>query len=154
LTEKTWMLTSKIKRAIAIRMEVGDDILRKIAEVCRKEQVESGFFCAIGAATKITYAVYSIEERAYKETVAEGFFEITSCVGNVATVVDDRGEPVDLFVHAHINFADHSGRVFGGHLREGSSVWGLGEVFLFETEETLKRLRSEIEAQGFSPWRT
>lgn len=145
-------LESRVSRVIAVRMNDGDDILRRVREASEEMGVRTAFFTAIGAVSEITIAVYSPEKGAYQPIRKKGFHEITSCIGNVTTLVDDEGGGVGVFVHAHATVADHEGHVYGGHLLEGSSVWGLGELSLFETDRTITRLRREIEEGGYSPW--
>ena len=149
------ILSLGIKRAIAVKLEEGDDIITAVERVARENGIKAGFFFAIGATTRVRYAIYNLAKRAYEPHEREGFFEIVSVLGNIATIVDREGrETGEVFVHAHVSVADHEGRVFGGHLLpRGTSIVGLGEVVIFEVDKPIKRLKEEIEERGYSPWR-
>lgn len=121
-----------VKRVIAVRLEEGEDIISIIERVAKENGIKAGFFYAVGATTRVKYAIYNLAKRAYEPHEREGFFEIVSVLGNIATIVDEEGrETGEVFVHAHISVADHEGRIFGGHLLpQGTSIVGLGEVVI------------------------
>lgn len=145
-------LVTSVKRTIYVRMDDGDDLIALVRETAKREGIRTGCFTAIGALTKVRFAVYSIEKQRYEDIELEGYYEFTSVVGNIATVMDEKGEAVDLFVHAHINLAGHDGRVYGGHLREMSSI-ALGEIVICETEGgVIKRMKDELDRRGYSPF--
>ena len=147
--------TMNIKRVIAVKLEVGEDLITVIERVAKENNIKTGFFFAVGATTKARYGIYNAAKRAYEPHEREGFFEITSVLGNIAAIVDKEGRDTgEVFVHAHIAMADHEGRVFGGHLLPGgTAIFGLGEAVIFEVDKTITRLKEEIEDRGYSPWR-
>ena len=154
MAEITKLLEAKIKRVIAVRLAEGEDIIKALAKIAKKEGIKGAFFYGVGATDGATFSVYSMEKGAYQPIPIEGFLEITSILGNIATAVDKEGNPVDVFVHVHITVADHEGHVHGGHLLEGgTSIAALGEIVIFELEEQLTRLKEEIDARGYSELR-
>jgi uncharacterized protein len=138
---------------VMVRLNDGSDLLQAVKDACLREGIKSGYFTALGALTHVIFAVYSLEQQRYIDLELNGYYEFTSVVGNICTVVDDFDRPVDLFVHAHINFAGHDGAVFGGHLRPGMKCVALGEVHISEISGTMKRLKSELDQRGYSPIR-
>ncbi len=95
---------------VAIRLDLGDEIASAVAEVCRKEGVQSASFSAIGACSKAEISHYDTVRKEYRSTVLEGMLEIVSLLGNV-TFSD--GAPL---VHAHVAFGLPDFSVQGGHL--------------------------------------
>jgi predicted DNA-binding protein with PD1-like motif len=148
----TKTLGTKIDRMIVVKLAEGDDIIKALAAAAKKESIKGGFFYGVGAAQDVTFTVCTEEKGIYRTISKKGFFEITSLFGNIATVMDKKGKPVDVFVHAHISVSDPEGHVHGGHLVEGgASVLTLAEVVIFEAEGTIARLKEELDARGYSP---
>jgi len=147
------MLSTEVKRVLVIRLDEGDDIIPTVKRIAVEQEVKSAFFYALGATSKVVYSVYSLEKSAYVNMEEKGFFEITSCIGDIAQIVDDKGKQVDTFIHAHITLSGKDGVCRGGHLQPGSSIKPMGEVIIFELSKPIRRLQSEIEKRGYSPIR-
>ncbi|TCD48788.1 PPC domain-containing DNA-binding protein [Chlorobium sp. N1] len=134
-------------RRLAGRLEKGADLLRALAEICRSEGITGGRLEAIGAVTAAVIGYYDQEERRYRFTSFPGGREIVSLTGNVSLL---DGEPM---VHAHIALADREGRVVGGHLAEGTTVFAC--EYLIEEHEPAEGdplTRSLDEATGLKLW--
>ena len=139
-------------RTFLLRLDDGDDLLEAIGQLTVEENVISGYFTALGAMSRVPFAIYSLDKGRYEEIVKEGYYEFTSVVGNIALVLDSQGRPATTFVHGHITLADGEGRVFGGHLLRGSRAIALGEVHICETTAmAIVRLEEELMARGYSP---
>lgn len=147
------LLSTEIKRVMVVRLDEGDDLILTVKRTAIEQGIKSAFFCALGAASRIVYSVYSLEKNAYVNMEETGFFEITSCIGDITQIVDDDGKQVNTFVHAHITFSGKDGICRGGHLQPGLSIKPIGEVVIFELAKPIHRLQSEIEKRGFSPIR-
>jgi hypothetical protein len=119
------------------RLDKDGDVLGQLTEVCKKENITSGYISAIGAVQKAAIGYYNQATRKYEYVKLEQPLEIQSIVGNVS--IKD-GEPM---VHAHICLCDGEGNAFGGHLAEGTIVFACefmiaefeGEDFVREFDE-------------------
>ncbi|HEX6988566.1 MAG TPA: DUF296 domain-containing protein, partial [Bacillota bacterium] len=60
-----------------------------------------------------------------EELVRQEDLELVSGIGNVSL------RDGEVFVHAHVAFADREGRMFGGHLNPGTRILA-GEFTLWE----------------------
>ncbi len=117
------MKQSGISRVIIDRFDSGDDILQRLDELVRKEQVSSGSFTAVGTVERATVG-YFTGNGSYASISLQGPLEILSLVGNVSL---KEGAP---FVHAHITLSDKEGRAYGGHLMAGCRVDATFELML------------------------
>jgi len=144
------LLSAQVKRVLVVRLDEGDDIIPTVKRIAVEQGIRSAFFYALGAASKVVYSVYSLEKNAYVNMEETGFFEITSCIGDIAQIVDDEGKQVDTFIHAHITFSGKDGVCRGGHLQTGISIKPAVEAIIFELEKPITRLQRELEKQGYS----
>jgi len=145
------LLNAEIKRVLVVRLDEGEDLIQAVKRTAIEQGIKSAFFYALGAMSKVVYSVYSLEKSAYVNMEEKGFFEITSCIGDIAQIVDDKGKQVDTFIHAHITFSGKDGICHGEHLKPGLSIKPMGEVIIFELDKPIHRLQSEIEKRGYSP---
>ena len=113
------------------KLNYGKDLILEIERVCKKENIKTGWFNAIGALKNVTYGFYDQKLKEYTEFLYKKPCEITSCVGNIS-ILDK-----EVFIHAHINFADEKGNVKGGHFLQGTIF--AGEVTIFPHRKILKR---------------
>ncbi|MDN3549627.1 PPC domain-containing DNA-binding protein [Mucilaginibacter aquaedulcis] len=91
----------------------GDEILSGITEFAQKNNIKTAHFTAIGDATAAKVGWYDKERKMFKVITINEQSEITSMVGDIAWLNNSKPS-----VHAHINLADSSGLVHGGHLLE------------------------------------
>ncbi|MFH1352168.1 MAG: DUF296 domain-containing protein [bacterium] len=113
------------------RLNYGGDIVSEIKKICEKEEIKTGWFNAVGALKKLSCGFYDQKKKKYKKIYFRNGCEISSCMGNISLL---DGE---IFVHAHINFADEKGAVRGGHLFE-SEIFA-AEIAIFPGRKILKR---------------
>jgi len=144
------LLSTQIKRVLVVRLDEGDDLIPAVKRIAIDQEIKSAFFYALGAMSKVVYSVYSLEKSAYVYMEETGFFEITSCIGDIAQIVDDEGKQVDTFVHAHMTFSGKDGVCRGGHLQTGVSIKPVVEAIIFELDKPITRLQRELEKQGYS----
>ena len=144
------LLSAEVKRVLVVRLDEGDDLIPAVRRIAIDQGIRSAFFYALGAMSKVVYSVYSLEKNAYANMEETGFFEITSCIGDIAQVVDEEGKQVDMFVHAHITFSGKDGVCRGGHLQTGVSIKPVIEAIVFELDKPITRLQRELEKQGYS----
>ena len=130
------MFYKKMKDTYVLRLEIGEEIVESLKSFLRQTRVRSGYVTGIGACDYARVGVYKVAEKRYYEKEFRGEMEITSLVGNVSTM---NGEE---YVHVHINMADDTGAVHGGHLNE-ARISATAEIFIHDTEEELERFREE-----------
>ncbi|MBR5730501.1 MAG: DNA-binding protein, partial [Firmicutes bacterium] len=107
-----------------VRLQRGEEILTKLMELCRSENIRLAHIEGLGAAGKVTVGCYNVEEKHYYKSQYEGgTFEITSLTGNVSEM---NGEP---YLHVHMSFAGEDGIGHGGHLNE-AVIAATAEIFV------------------------
>ena len=134
------------KRIFIDRLNFQDDLLLGLTDVCRKNNVTLGVFNAIGAVNKASLGYYDQLEKKYVETLnIDKKLEIASCSGNISLSGDN-----EIFVHAHVVFAGHDGRCYGGHLMPGASVFAC-EYHITEFEGIVLKRRKDSNT-GLNLW--
>ncbi|MCX4243584.1 PPC domain-containing DNA-binding protein [Paraliomyxa miuraensis] len=108
-------------RAHAMRLRPGQDPLAELERWARDERVPAA--CIVTAVGSLTRACLRFANRE-QATVLEGHFEITSLVGTLS----------DAGAHLHATIADGEGRVYGGHLELGGSIYTTLELVVARLE--------------------
>lgn len=119
-----------------IRMDVGEEILGSLQQVCEKEGILLGQVSAIGAADHAEIGVYDLKEQQYHREELDGFMEIAGLSGSVTEM---NGRP---YIHLHATLADRQNVVHGGHaiaLRVGATC----EMFVRVADGKVSRVKSE-----------
>jgi len=108
--------------------------------------IKLGVFSVIGALTGAKLGYYKQDEKKYTDCVSlDKKLEIASCTGNISLLNSE------IFVHAHIVLADHSGKAYGGHLMPGSTIFA-AEYYIQELKGTpLERTRDP--ETGLNLWK-
>jgi len=96
------LLGPEVKRVPVVNLDEGDDIIPTVKRIAVEQGIKSEFFYALRAMSKAVYSIYSLEKSAYANLEEARFFEITSCIGDIAQIVDDEGRQVDPSIHTHI----------------------------------------------------
>lgn len=116
------------------RLNPGDDLRGGIEAYAEKGGLTAGaVVTCVGSLTKAALRMPGTLER----KTWEGEFEILSLTGTISA--DG--------VHLHMSFGDAAGKVFGGHLMQGTTVRTTAEIVL--TSVPYKLTRSHDEATGF-----
>ena len=102
----------KFKDKIVVRIDKDEEIIEKIKEIAKKENVKLANISALGAVNNFTTGVYKVGEKKYYSNEFSGDFEIVSLVGTISTM---NGE---IYCHFHMSAGDDKGQVFGGHLNK------------------------------------
>jgi len=132
------------KKVNWVQIKTGEDLLESITQFCQENNIQAGIVLAIGALQKAKFGYYDQKEKIYLENSIEEPVEIVSCLGNISL---KEGKP---FVHAHISLANKEGKVFGGHLNPGCTVFAC-ECSIIELEgKNLERKFEQI--TGLSLW--
>ncbi|WP_058365774.1 PPC domain-containing DNA-binding protein [Haloparvum sedimenti] len=117
------------------RLETGADWREEIESLARAEDVEAGWFTAMGAVQDADIWFYDQEETEYQSVTFDEPLEVAACVGNVSLLEDE------VFAHTHAVLSRPSGQALAGHL-DSATVWA-GEVYLRAFEEPLERAHDE-----------
>lgn len=80
----------RVGDAIYIRMDRGDEIIRCVLDVCRKEGVESATYSGIGGCGEAQIQTYIPETNTFETQTLHGMLELVSLTGNVIT--DEQGD--------------------------------------------------------------
>jgi predicted DNA-binding protein with PD1-like motif len=129
----------------AIIFAPGDEIMSGLNEFARKYDVKSAHFTAIGDAQTAKIGWYDKSRKMFKVITISTQSEITSMIGDIAVY---NGKPV---VHAHINLADSTGAVHGGHLLEAFVSPTLEVMMTIEPETLYKKLDTEFDISVIDP---
>ena len=101
---------SKFDDSYVVRINKGEEVIEKLKELCKKEDIKLAEITGLGASNLVEIGVFNVNTKEYNTKKFEGMFEITSLVGNVTR------KDGEVYLHIHINFGDENGNVRGGHL--------------------------------------
>ena len=113
------------------RFETGADWRAEIESLAREEDVEAGWFTALGAVQDAEVWFYDQDETEYQSVTFAEPLEVAACVGNVSLLDGD------VFAHTHAVLSRPSGQAIAGHL-DAATVWA-GECHLRAFAEPLDR---------------
>ena len=113
------------------RFETGADWRAEIETLAREEDVEAGFFTALGAVQDAEVWFYDQDETEYRSVTFDEPLEVAACVGNVSLLEGD------VFAHTHAVLSRPSGQTLAGHLNAGTVF--AGECHLRAFAEPLER---------------
>lgn len=119
-----------------VRMDKGDEVLEKLAELCKKENITAGSAVGLGAANRVVIGLFDTENKVYHKTELTGPMEITSLVGNIST------KDGETYLHFHINVCNDKMEVRGGHLNE-CYISATAEITVTALDTVIERKMSE-----------
>jgi len=137
---------SRVKSTYIGQLPYGADLYDGLTRIVRKENIRLGRIQGIGATTHAKVAYYDQNTKVYNPLEFPGGMEILSLSGNVS--IRD-GKP---FVHAHLVLGDPQGKVFGGHLLPGTTLFGC-EVFI-DVLEGDELVREFDQRTGLHLWKS
>jgi uncharacterized protein len=127
------------------RFSCKSDLLGSLTQFCKDNNITLGVFSIIGAVTKASLGYYDQDKKQYLECVSiSEKLEIVSCSGNISQLDND------VFVHAHIQLADHKGHCYGGHLMPGTLIFA-AEYYITEYKGA-RLLRKNDSQTGLQLW--
>lgn len=95
---------------IVVRIDKGEEIIEKMLEVCKKENVTLANVNALGAVGEFEVGLFKTDEKKYYSEIHKGDFEIVSLTGSITT------KDEELYHHIHMSAGDKENKVYGGHL--------------------------------------
>jgi hypothetical protein len=132
-------------KTYAIIFAAGDEVMSGLTEFAQNYHVTSAHFTAIGDVQTAKVGWYDMSRKMFKVINISSPSEITSLIGDIAVY---NGKPV---VHAHINVADSTGMVHGGHLFEAFIAPTLEVMMTVEPETLYKKLNQEFDVSVIDP---
>lgn len=138
------MKTVKPKKIFMGKLAHGCDLLEEITNICINENIKLARIEALGAVQKACIGYYDQNAREYRFIDLDQHLEITNLVGNISL---KDGNPI---AHAHITFADETGKAFGGHLAPGTIVFAC--EFILEALDGPDFTRGLDEVTGLPLW--
>lgn len=126
------MLYRTIDNVIAVRLEIGEEIVSSIKELCTKENVKSAVVHGIGALKSAKIGLFDLGKHKYIENEFNQFMELTSLDGSVTK------KDGETYIHFHANLGTETGQALGGHLSE-AIVGATAEIFIFKLSEEIGR---------------
>ncbi|MCL6610945.1 MAG: DNA-binding protein [Peptococcaceae bacterium] len=130
-------------RTLIGRLKKGDDLLDSLTRLCMEANIRLGKIQAIGAVSKAVVGFYLQEAREYVQLDYDYHQEIISLQGNVS--IKD-GQP---FIHAHLALSDGQGKLYGGHLMNGTVVFAC-EYIINEYIPEIADVKDDSEDQTFT----
>ena len=121
---------------VVVRIDKGEEIVEKMLEVCKKENITLANVNALGAVGEFEVGLFKTGEKKYYSTIHKGDFEIVSLTGSITT---KEGE---LYHHIHMSAADSENKVYGGHLNF-AKVSATCEMFIDIVEGKVERKFNE-----------
>ena len=109
-----------------IRMDKGDEIIKKIHEVCRKEHIKSAIYSGIGGCSGAEIQTFIPDKGIFETEELCGMLELVSLNGNI--ICDEEGQ---LFHHTH---AVLSYKKDGAHGMSGGHIKSLTVLYTAEIE--------------------
>ena len=97
-----------------VRVDKGEEIISKLFEVCRKEDIKSATFTGLGGCSRAEIQTFIPEKGAFETETVDGMLELVSLIGNVVTDGDK------LLHHTHAAFSYKDGaehKMAAGHLK-------------------------------------
>ena len=126
----------KFGSKVVVRIDKGEEIVEKMLEVCKKENITLANVNALGAVGEFEVGLFKTGEKKYYSTIHKGDFEIVSLTGSITT---KEGE---LYHHIHMSAANSENKVYGGHLNF-AKVSATCEMFIDIVEGKVERKFNE-----------
>ncbi|UCD16309.1 MAG: DNA-binding protein [Candidatus Zixiibacteriota bacterium] len=139
------MRYKKVEEGYLIRLDPGEEVLSKLVDFVKAEQIPGGFITGMGAVERVTIGFYDYENRSYITKTYRDRLEVGNLNGNI-TYLEETGDP---FIHCHVTVGDSSLNSYTGHLFE-AIVLVTVEIFIRPLKEKLMRHRNQ--EVGFNHW--
>ena len=126
----------KFGNKYVVRLEKDEEAVESIKILCEEQDIKLGTIAGIGATNKAIIGLFETSTKEYHSKELTGDMEITSLVGNISQM---DGE---VYLHIHVNLADHNNNVFGGHLTS-AIISATGEIIIDSIDGTVDRKFNE-----------
>ena len=126
-----------------VRIDLNEEIMQELKNLCGKEKIGLARVEAIGATDHAVIGVYDLKKKEYYPEEINEFMEITSLNGNITAM---EGKP---YIHLHATLADQHHTIHGGHVLE-MRVGATCEMFVTVLDGEVKRHKDEV--LGINLW--
>ena len=126
----------KFNDKYVVRLDKEEEVIDKITELCKLENITLGTVSALGATDYIKIGLYDVNAKEYISTIMEEPMEITSLIGNISTMNNE------IYLHLHINVSDRNMNVKGGHLNE-CRISATCEIIISKIDGNIDRVKAE-----------
>lgn len=130
------MIYQRVENIFIVRLDVGEEILSSLTELCSQEKITAGTIGGIGAANYADIGLYEVAKRKYHGTILEEEMEIASLNGNISR------KDGKVYLHLHAAFANKQGQIFGGHLRS-ARISATAEIYIHTVPAKIERVFDE-----------
>jgi hypothetical protein len=129
----------RYKDTIVVRIDKGEDIIKKLLELAIEEDILFSSISGLGAVDEVVLGIFDTKNKKYISVTYTGDFEITSLVGSLSR---KDGKP---YIHAHMSIGNVVTNEFiGGHLNK-AIVSATAEIILTVVDMVVEReLNKEI----------
>lgn len=129
----------RYKDTIVVRIDKGEDIIKKLLELAVEEDILFSSISGLGAVDEVVLGIFDTENKKYISVTYTGDFEITSLVGSLSR---KDGKP---YIHAHMSIGNViTNKFVGGHLNK-AIVSATAEIILTVVDMVVEReLNKEI----------
>lgn len=145
----------KLGRVVVVRLAPGTDLLEGIQAACEKHRIHNGvIISAIGSLNGVRFCdVEPLPEKkcGYGYGKVLSLDETIELTGAGGVICSDTSGNINL--HIHISMSDKTGRAYGGHLVEGTTVLMTADIVLGEIEgiSMLREYDHEMDVYLLSP---
>ena len=130
------MIYQRVENVFIVRLDVGEEILSSLTELCSQEKITAGTISGIGAANYADIGLYEVAKRKYHGTILEEEMEIASLNGNISR------KEGKVYLHLHAAFANKQGQIFGGHLRS-ARISATADIYIHTVPAKIERVFDE-----------
>ena len=136
MSENMSAAAGRMGRVVVVRLRPGDDLLDGIQAACERYQIHNGvILSAIGSLGRVRFCdVEALPDKkcgyGYGKILAlDETIELTGAGGVICS--DAEG---NINLHIHICMSDKTGKAYGGHLVQGTTVLMTADIVLGEIE--------------------
>lgn len=115
-----------------VRLKRGEEIVETLTSFAKKKKIKSAFVMGLGAVSEVEMGYFDTDKKEYLHKNFPQEFEISTLVGNFASV--DKSP----FLHAHLTISNPECVAFAGHLFR-ATVSGTGEFLILDSGVKIER---------------
>lgn len=139
----------KIDNIIFVRIDKDEEILDRIQDICKKENILSGHFQGIGACGEVIVSTYQSETDDFLDHKKTGMLELVSLMGNIS--MDENGSPL-LHSHASFSYLNDTDEpsILAGHLTKATVLY-TAEITIVPVKNEIGRMIDPL--TGINVWK-
>lgn len=126
------MVSKKVTGGYLLRLDLGEEVVKSLAEFCEKQKIKSAWISGLGGITKAQIGYYNLKRKKYVFRHVRDVKELTNLTGNFNWI----GTTPAL--HLHGTFTDSKNKAYGGHVRE-AEAGGTVEIYIQVWDTKLER---------------